>query len=95
MPKRTRSHDETLREALKSPEEAAEYLNAALELGQDEFLTALGDVARVRGFSGIAEAASKNRESLYRALAEGGNPALDTLLALFQAMHLKLHIEPA
>lgn len=44
--------EEGLRESLGDPQEAAAYLNAALEDGsQDVFLLALRDVAQIRGMS--------------------------------------------
>ena len=45
------------------------YIAAALESGD-----ALGLVARARGMGGIAKKAGLNRESLYKALGESGNP---------------------
>lgn len=50
---RSRSYQTELLEALRDPEEAAEYLNAALEEGDAEaFLLALRDVAETRGEKG-------------------------------------------
>ena len=47
---KSRPYDETLKEALSDPEEAAAYLNAALEEGDPTvFLLALKDVANVHG----------------------------------------------
>jgi probable addiction module antidote protein len=50
---------------LRTPEEAAAYLSAALE--EDDpaaFRSALGDVARAQSMSSVAEAAGLGRESL-------------------------------
>ncbi len=92
---RSRSYEADLREALKDPEEAAEYLTAALEGGDTEvFLLALRTVADARGGMGqLAKAASLNRESLYRMLSGQGNPRLRSLDALLHAMGLRLAVE--
>jgi len=60
---------------LADPEEAAAYLNAALEDGdQQVFLLALRDVAEARGMSQVAREARLNREIMYRMLSPTGNP---------------------
>ena len=76
--------------------EAAAYLNAALDDGDNEvFLLGLRNVAdaRVGGMSNLAEATGLNRESLYRMLSENGNPELNSLSRLLQALGLKLAVE--
>ena len=76
--------------------EAAAYLNAALEEGNNEvFLLALRNVAdaRLGGMSKLAEATGLNRESLYRMLSDNGNPELNSLSRLLQALGLKLAVE--
>lgn len=78
---KSRAYEETLKELLVDPREAAEYLNAALEEGDPAaFLPALKDVANVHGGVGkLAELASLNRESMYRMLSEDGNPRIRSL----------------
>ena len=50
----------------------AEYLSAALEGGNpDVFLSAIGNVAKARGMSVVAEQTGLGRESLYKAFAPG------------------------
>jgi probable addiction module antidote protein len=53
---------------------------------------ALGDVARAKGMSQIAEAAGLGRESLYKALSAGGNPEFATILKVVQALGLRLKV---
>ncbi|MHB8348580.1 MAG: addiction module antidote protein [Acidiferrobacterales bacterium] len=91
---KSRHYDETLKETLSDPEEAAEYLNAALEEGDPAlFLLALKDVANVHGgIARIAQAAKLNRESLYRMLSENGNPTVNSLNALLHTLGLRLAI---
>jgi probable addiction module antidote protein len=95
MPKGYRVYEESLKEALCNPREAAEYLNACLEdSSRDVFLLALRPVAEAHGVARIAKAAERGRETLYRTLSSGGNPTLETLLRLFDAAGLKLSVEP-
>ena len=52
---------------LDNDEVIAEYLTAALEDGNpDVFLSAIGNVAKARGMSAIAESTGLGRESLLR-----------------------------
>jgi probable addiction module antidote protein len=90
MKKRSTPYRRGLDERLRDPEYAAEYLTAAAEEGKEELLLALRDVARAHGMSRLARRAQRGRESLYKALSEGGNPGLDTLLSILEAVDLKL-----
>jgi probable addiction module antidote protein len=68
---------------------AAEYLSAAYADSRGAFLVALRDVAEARkGISKIASVAKLNRESLYRALSESGNPTFCTLGSIWEALQL-------
>jgi probable addiction module antidote protein len=93
---KSRTYDETLKETLSDPEEAAAYLSAALEEGDPAvFLLALKDVANVHGgIARVAQAAKLNRESLYRMLSENGNPTVNSLNALLHTLGLRLAIMP-
>jgi probable addiction module antidote protein len=72
------------------------YITAALETGDADFVRdALGIVARARGMSGIAKNAGLNRESLYKALGENGNPEFATVLRIVRALRLTLSVRPA
>lgn len=83
-------------EYLDTPERQAEYISAALETGDAAFVRdAVGIVARARGMSDIARAAGLNRESLYKALGEAGNPEFSTMLGVFRALGLELAARPA
>ena len=97
MARRTKSYQAALIESLKDSEEAAAYLNAALEEdaedAEDLFLLALRNVAEARGIAKLAEEATLNRESLYRALSAKGNPRLSTIGAVLDALGLLLAVE--
>jgi len=69
----------------------AEYMTAILETNDpDLLLAALGDVARARGMSQVAKNAGLGRESLYKALAPGAKPRIDTVLKVTRALGVKL-----
>jgi probable addiction module antidote protein len=72
------------------------YLEAALEDGDATLVTAaLGDIARAKGMTAVAEITGLGRESLYKALSSTGNPDLSTVLKVVKALGLRLHAEPA
>ena len=64
-------------EHLKTEEDMAAYLEAALEEGDSALIAAaLGDIARAKGMSQVARDTGLGRESLYKALSSTGNPEL-------------------
>lgn len=91
----SRSYRDSLLEALQAPEEAAAYLDAALEAGdRAAFLLAIRNVVDARGgMSLMAKDTGLNRENLYRALSEQGNPELSSLDKLLKALGLRLAVE--
>src|SRR6201991_1038034 len=81
---------------LDTEERQAAYIAAALESGDADFVRdALGIVARARGMGGIARKAGLNRESLYKALGETGNPEFGTVMRIVSALGLTLSARPA
>jgi probable addiction module antidote protein len=81
---------------LVGEERQVAYITAALETGDADFVRdALGIVARARGMSGIAKNAGLNRESLYKALGENGNPGFATVMRIVRALGLTLSVRPA
>ena len=88
MPKRVRENHEWLLEQLLDPATAADYLNEARKESRASFLKALRNVAESRRMKVVAQDAGRNRESLYRALSEEGNPRLDTYDAVLDALGL-------
>lgn len=96
MTKKITSYQEDLIEALKDPREAAVYLNAAIEDGNNAvFLLAMRNVAEAHGgMSTVAKKANMNRESLYRMLSKKGNPELKSVFNLLHVVGLKISIEP-
>jgi len=94
MNKLTKNYKDDLIKDLRNPKEAAEYLNAALQDGNQEiFLMALRDVAAARGIKNISKQTSLNRENMYRMLSNEGNPNLSSLSTILDNLGLKLAIE--
>ena len=80
---------------LDSEERQVAYITAALESGDADFVRdALGLVARARGMGEIAKNAGLNRESLYKALGESGNPEFSTVMRVLRALGLTLSARP-
>lgn len=80
-------------EYLDSPEAIQAFLADAYEGGdQAEFLHAVGIAARAKGMTDVARQAGLGRESLYKALAEGGNPSFATVDKVLKALGVKLAI---
>ena len=80
---------------LGNDEVIAEYLTAALEdSNPDVFLSAVGNVAKARGMSEIAESTGLGRESLYKAFAPGAKPRYDTVLKVLQSLGVRLTVTP-
>ena len=93
MSRLTKDYRKSLLQALQDPQEAAAYLTAALEEGDSAtFLLALHDVADARGMGSLAAKAQLNHDTLYRMLSEHGNPQLDSLTALLDALDLRLAV---
>ena len=81
---------------LKTEDDMAAYLEAALEEGDPALIAAtLGDIARAKGMSQVAREAGLGRESLYKALSSTGNPEFGTILKVITALGLQLHATPA
>src|SRR6266550_823362 len=84
------SYKVDLLDRLKDLQYAQLYLDAAAKESQETFLLALRDVAEAqKGMSQLAEEADVNRENLYRALSEDGNPRLSTLGSVLDALGME------
>lgn len=82
-----------LLDRLRDLEYAQLYLDSAAKESQETFLLALRDVAEAqKGMSQLAEEADVNRENLYRALSEDGNPRLSTLGSVLDALGMEWSI---
>jgi probable addiction module antidote protein/putative addiction module killer protein len=80
-------------DTLETKEDIAAYLDAVLEDGDPDLLkAALGDIARAKGMTTIAEAAGLGRANLYKALSPDGNPEFATVARVLKALGLRLSV---
>ncbi len=94
MPKRTQSYDAWQMDKLTLPGAAASFLNAARADSNEMFLVALRKVAQAHQMAWVAKQANVQRETLYRALSESGNPTHLTLSAILDALELDFQVIP-
>ena len=82
-------------EHLTSPEAIATYLNDAIASGSvEEFIAAIGTVARAKGVTVIARDTGLGRESLYKALSGSSSPAFTTINRVIASLGLRMAVEP-
>ena len=80
---------------LETPHDVPEYLAAAFETGDLSDVThALSTIARARGMTEVSRTSGLARGSLYKAIGEGANPNLATLLSLMSALNVTLSVKP-
>jgi len=89
------AYEPWLIERLKEPAEAAAYLEAVLEDGdQAAIMIALRQVAQAQGgLAKIARKAHLTREATYRMLSRSGNPELRSLSAILKATGLRIAVK--
>jgi probable addiction module antidote protein len=76
---------------LDDDEAMADYIRLAIEDGDPGLLAAaLGDVARARGMTQVAQSAGLTREALYKALRPEAHPRFDTIQKVCKALGVKL-----
>lgn len=98
--KNTASYHDNLIDSLKNRRRAEVYLKVALEEYEFDkdpvaFLLALRNVAEAQGgLSKLAEKTRLNRQNLYKTLSSKGNPTLDTLYTILNALGFRLSIMP-
>lgn len=82
-------------ELLDSDEAISEYLSQVLADGDnEEFLRAVGYIAKARGMTKIATEAGVGRESLYKAFAPGAKPRFETVLKVLHSLGIDLLARP-
>lgn len=80
---------------LDSSEMIVEYLNTALEEGNDtEIVMAIGNVAKAIGMTKIAEQTGMSRPSLYKALSDGAKPQFSTIMKVLKAVGGQIRVDP-
>jgi probable addiction module antidote protein len=80
-------------EHLKTEEEIQGFLQACFEEAGDDLAfiaQALGDVARARGMTQLAQETGLARDTLYKALSGEGNPSFGTVLKVARALGFRM-----
>ncbi|MCJ1885069.1 putative addiction module antidote protein [Pseudomonas sp. LA21] len=81
---------------LDNEEVIAEYLSQVLADGDpDELLVAIGNIAKARGMTKIANDSGLGRESLYKVFAPGAKPRFETVMKVMRALGVELQAKPA
>jgi probable addiction module antidote protein len=98
MKRKFKTWEEVVHDQLKDkPEDQYNYLKTAFEESYDMpnvIMSAIRQVAEVRGISQLALDAELNRENLYRALSGNTFPRIDTFFKIINALGLRLTVEP-
>ena len=82
-------------EFLEDEEAIAEYLNLAFETGDSRVIcSAMGDVARARNMTKLADSLGVSRAGLYKALSSEGNPSLSFLSRFVDALGFTISLKP-
>ncbi len=64
-----------------------EFLNNALEEGNTEdLINAIGNIAKAKGMTNIANQTGMSRPSLYKALSKGSKPQFETIHKVIKAL---------
>ncbi|NOX80458.1 MAG: putative addiction module antidote protein [Deltaproteobacteria bacterium] len=80
-------------EHLNTPEEIRCFLQEVAATGDEsDFIHALNTAARAMGMTEVAKKAGVTRASLYKSLAEDGNPKFTTISKVTKALGCKLAI---
>ncbi|WP_457605264.1 addiction module antidote protein [Nitratifractor sp.] len=78
-----------------SEEAMAEYLSQVLADGDnEEFLRAIGHIAKAKGMTQIAKETGLGRESLYKAFRPDAKPRFETVMKVIEALNLRLQALP-
>lgn len=81
---------------LETEEDMVLYLQACIdEAGYNPafIAKALGNIAKARGMSQLAQETGLGRESLYKSLSGEVVPSFDTILKVMKALNLKLTVQ--
>ena len=83
-------------EYLETEEQVIAYLDDIFKSGDTSLIVAaIGDVARARGMSKIADDTNRGRESLYKSLSQGGNPSFETIMKVLSSLGFSLRLSHA
>ncbi len=81
-------------EHLETDDDIREFLRESAASGSPaDFVHALNIAARAKGMTDIAKLAGVTRASLYKSLADDGNPEFSTIARVVEALGCKLSVD--
>jgi probable addiction module antidote protein len=81
---------------LVSDEAIAAYLESVMQENDAGLLVeALGDIAKARGMTAVAQESGITREALYKALRSDAQPRFETILKVLGAIGVQMKFAPA
>ena len=85
-----------LSEGIRDADDLSTFLALAFQSTDPGYIShAIGIAARSEGMTEIARRTGLSREALYRSLTENGNPTLKSVIAVLDAMGLRLSVVKA
>ena len=82
-------------EYLDNDEAIAEYLSQVLnDADNEEFIRAIGYIAKAKGMTQIAKDTGLGRESLYKAFRPNSKPRFETIMKVMNALKIQLNAVP-
>ena len=79
---------------LDTPEAIRDFLEEIAATGNEsDFIHALNTAAKAKGITEVAKEAGVTRASLYKSLAEGGNPQFSTISKVTKALGCRLAVQ--
>lgn len=77
---------------LSKPKKTLPPISMPFSRMADLLKAALGDIARAKGMTEIAQTAGLGRANLYKALSPDGNPEFATVVKVLKALGLRLSV---
>lgn len=78
---------------LETDDDFHDFLQEAFDTGTStDYIHALNIAARAKGMTEVAKQAGVTRASLYKSLAENGNPGFETISRITEALGCKLRV---
>ena len=79
---------------IETKEDVLEYLIAAMEENDPEFLlAAIGDIARSKGMTQLSRELDLDRKGLYKSFSAGGNPSFLTVAKVLDNLGFQLNVQ--
>jgi probable addiction module antidote protein len=79
---------------IKTKEDVFSLIEAAIEEDDPDFLiSVIGDIARSKGMSRLADELNLDRAGLYKSFSPNGNPSFKTVCRLLNSLGIRLKPE--